>query len=421
MMAMEEETQALARRLLAAAQGGEPLGLSPQWWQERLLAWATSDPDFRVKLLRFVDVLPALRSAGAVADHVRQYFRGHAPALVHLGSGLATQPVFRPVVSRAVRQGVFAMAHRFIAGESPQSAVPRLRALAEQGVAYTVDLLGEATLSETEADVYAARYAELIETLAKEAPGPSGDLWRDVPPVNVSIKLSSLCSQFETAAPERVSEVVRARLRPLLRLARERGAFVNADMEQHRYRDLVQHVFADALREPELRDFADVGTVVQAYLKDAEEDIRRLRELAEGRGAPFSVRLVKGAYWEEERIVAGQNEWEVPVYEEKAATDASFERCTDALLAAWPHLRPAFGTHNPRSIAQAAVKAKALGLAGEVEFQTLFGMAEELRAAVAAEGFRSRVYVPVGAVVPGMAYLVRRLLENTSNQSWFVR
>ena len=419
--ATEDAIEAVGRRLLAAAERREPIVLTPQWWQERLLAWATGDPEFRVKLLRFVDVLPTLRSGRAVADHVRQYFRGHAPAFVHLGSGLAAQPAFRPVVSRAVREGVFAMAHRFIAGETPAAAVPRLRALADQGVACTVDLLGEATLSEAEADVYARRYAELVETLAREVPGAADEFWQGVPPVNVSLKLSSLCSQFETAAPERVSEVVLARLRPLLRLARQRGAFLNVDMEQHRYKDLVHHAFAHALRDPEFRDFADVGIVVQAYLKDAEDDLRRLRELAEERGTPFSVRLVKGAYWEEERIVAGQNEWPVPVFEEKAATDASFERCTDALLAAWPHLRPAFGTHNPRSVAQAMVKARALGLAGAVEFQTLFGMAEELREAVAQAGFRTRVYAPVGAVVPGMAYLVRRLLENTSNQSWFAQ
>src|SRR5207253_1240172 len=157
------------------------------------------------------------------------------------------------------------------------------------------------------------------------------------------------------------------------------------------------------------------------YLTDAEETIAKLRTLAETRGAPFSVRLVKGAYWEEERIVASQNAWPLPVFEEKWQTDASFERCTDALLEAWPHLRPCFGTHNHRSIAQAIVKARARGLADrDIEFQMLYGMAEELRAAVAGDGYRTRVYTPVGAVIPGMAYLVRRLLENTSNQSWFL-
>ena len=129
---------------------------------------------------------------------------------------------------------------------------------------------------------------------------------------------------------------------------------------------------------------------------------------------------MKGAYWDEERIVAAQNSWPVPVFEEKAETDRSFEICTDALLKAWPHLRPAIGSHNPRSVAQAVVKARDARLPdGDLEFQTLYGMAEGLRKAIAEAGYRTRVYTPVGEVIPGMAYLVRRLLENTSNQAWF--
>jgi RHH-type transcriptional regulator, proline utilization regulon repressor / proline dehydrogenase / delta 1-pyrroline-5-carboxylate dehydrogenase len=418
---MEADIEDLGRRLLAAAQRREPLTLSPQWWQEQLLAWATSDPAFRVKLLRFVDVLPSLRSPSAVADHIRQYFRDDAPPIVHLSAELARPPVFRPVVSRIVRESVLAMAHRFIAGETPAQAIPRLKDLARAGVGYTIDLLGEATLSEAEADVYAQRYVGLIEALSADEELSSRSRTGERAPVNVSIKLSSLSSHFEPAAPEAVRAAVHARLLPILRLARRRSAFVNVDMEQFVYRDLVTKLFADALMEPELRDYEHFGIVVQAYLKDAEAQIDRLAEVARARGAPIRVRLVKGAYWEEERIVAGQNEWQVPVYEDKAATDACFERCTDRLLKASPHLRAAFGSHNPRSIAQAVVKTRALGLEDEVEFQMLFGMAETLREAVAAEGLRTRVYVPVGAVIPGMAYLVRRLLENTSNQSWFVR
>lgn len=419
---IETRIQQRGRQLLAASKEREPFLLTPDWWQERMLGWATSDPEFRVKLLRFVDVLPALRSAKAVADHVRLYFREDSPALIEVGSELAGQALFRPVVSRIVREGVYTMARRFIAGETPHDAVPRLKELSKDGTAYTVDLLGEATLSEAEADTYGRRYAELIEELASQAPGPSDGVWQGVPRVNLSIKLSALCSQFEVAAPEHVCDIVAGRLRPLLRLARERGAFVNVDMEQYRYKDLVHYCFGSILSEPEFRDFTDVGIVVQAYLKDGEADIARLRRLAEARGAPFSVRLVKGAYWEEERIVASQNSWDVPVFEDKEATDASFERCTDALLAAWPHLRPAFGTHNPRSVAQTLAKAEAAGIEKKaIEFQMLHGMAEELREPVAKEGYRTRVYVPVGAVIPGMAYLVRRLLENTSNQAWFMR
>ena len=409
-------------RLAASANSHPPLTLTPAWWQEQLLHWATNDPDFRVKLLRFVDVIPTLRSARSVANHVRQYFRDSAPGIVHTASGLASQPVFRPVLSRAVRSGVFSMAHRFIAGETPEAAVPALRELARAGVASTVDLLGEETLSEAEADAYLARYTELLQTLSANADAisPAGEQWSGVPAVNISIKLSALCAHLEPAAPKYVSELARARIRPLLRLAMRQGAFVNFDVEQYRYKELVQHAFADVITEAEFTDFPHVGIVVQAYLRDAVPDLHSLADLAKQRGAPFSVRLVKGAYWDEERIVAAQNSWPVPVFEWKEETDASFEKCTDALFAAWPHLRPAFGSHHPRSVAQAMVKARFAGRQiPDIEFQMLYGMAEGLRNAVAAAGYRTRVYVPVGRVIPGMAYLVRRLLENTSNQAWF--
>ena len=412
----------LEGRLADAARSHPPLRLSPAWWQERLLEWATTDPDFRVKLLQFVDVLPTLRTARAVADHVRQYFRGSSPGLVQRASGLASQPVFRPVLSRAVRSGVFAMADRFIAGETPEQAIPRLRELARGGVASTVDLLGEETLSDIEADAYLARYTALIETLTANAAemAPHGEQWAGVPPVNVSIKLSALCPHLEPAAPEWVSETAATRLRPLLRAAMAGSAFINFDVEQYRYKDLVQRAFASAVQEPEFAGYPHFGIVVQAYLRDAEDDIGRLRALAEKRGAPFSVRLVKGAYWDEENIVAGQNGWVPPIFQEKHETDDSYDRCTDALLEAWPHLRPAFGSHNPHSVAQAMVKSQAAArTANDIEFQMLYGMAEGLREAVAADGYRTRVYVPVGEVIPGMAYLVRRLLENTSNQAWF--
>ncbi len=409
-------------RLARGVDSHPPLTLTPAWWQARLLRWATSDPDFRVKLLRFVDVLPTLRTARSIADHVRQYFRGFAPGIVNTASGLASQALFRPVLSQAVRQGVFSMAHRFIAGETPEAAIASLRDLARGGVASTVDLLGEETLSDVEADAYLARYTALLETLSADLDkiSPNDERWSGVPAVNISIKLSALVPHPEPAAPEYVSETAGKRLRPLLRLAIQNGAFINFDVEQYRYKDLVHRAFEDVVLEPEFTGFPHVGIVVQAYLRDAVDDVARLADLARRRAAPFSVRLVKGAYWDEERIVAALNSWPVPVFEEKAETDSSFEACTDALLAAWPHLRPAFGTHNPRSIAQAVVKARHAGLLDyEVEFQTLYGMAEGLRNALAASGYRTRVYVPVGRIIPGMAYLVRRLLENTSNQAWF--
>ncbi|MBI2886647.1 MAG: bifunctional proline dehydrogenase/L-glutamate gamma-semialdehyde dehydrogenase [Chloroflexi bacterium] len=422
MTSLEAEIQELEQQLRRAAPPHAPWPLTLEWLQQRVMGWATSDPHFRVQLLRLVDVLPALRSASAIADHVRQYLLDTGPPPLRLTAGLTRPPLARSLLSRTVREAVLALAHRFIAGEDMAAALPRLHALAEQGTAHTVDLLGEATLSDAEADAYLARYRALLEDLAvqRDAVAPTGERWQGVPSINISIKLSALCARMEPAAPAHMSKVLRARLRPLLRLARELDAFVNIDLEQYRYKGLAYETFWDLMLEPEFADATGVGIVVQAYLQDAQESLERLRRLAERRGHPFSVRLVKGAYWDEERVVASQNSWQPPVYRRKPETDASFERCSDALLAAWPHLRPVFGTHNPRSIAQAMVKARHAGIdAREVEFQMLLGMSGELQAAVHAAGYRTRVYVPVGEVIPGMAYLVRRLLENTSNEAWF--
>jgi RHH-type proline utilization regulon transcriptional repressor/proline dehydrogenase/delta 1-pyrroline-5-carboxylate dehydrogenase len=407
---IDESIRDLEAQFRRAVDAHPPLVLTPAWFQQHLLDWATSDPDFRVKLLRFVDVLPTLRTPQSVADHVRQYFRGTRAPFIEAASGLASARPFRPILSQIVRSGVFSMADRFIAGATPEEALPRLRELAKDGVGYTVDLLGEATLSDTEADAYRDRYVALIEALAAA----------ESEHINVSIKLSALCPHLEPAAPAWVSAASAPRLRDILRAAMNHGAFINFDMEQYRYRELVLTAFQDALLEPEFAAYPHFGIVVQAYLRDAEQQISDLASFAKRRGTPVAVRLVKGAYWDEEHIIAEQNGWPVPVYTDKQETDASYDRCTDLLLDTWTHLRPAFGSHNPYSVAQAAVKARARGIADrDIEFQMLYGMAEGLRRQVAEMGWPTRVYMPLGQVIPGMAYLVRRLLENTSNQAWF--
>lgn len=416
---LEEAIQKRGRRLLAAVEPQRLLHLTPAWWQERLFEWATRDPEFRVRLLRFVDVLPSLRSARAVADHVRQYFGEGGPPPIAVGSRIADQRPFRPVLSRVVRQGVFAMAERFIAGHDPGTVLPKLQRLAEAGIASTLDVLGESTLSAREADSYRDRYLALLDAVAEASVA-----WHAPDAVrspNVSVKLSALTAHFEPAAPEAVARDILPRFLRILRRARELGAGIYVDMEQYRYRDLIHHVFAEAISSPELQGWDGAGIVVQTYLRDALDALDWLEDLARRTGHHVPVRLVKGAYWDEERVLARQLGHPIPVFEEKSATDWNFERCTERLLRAWPRLRPAFGTHNPRSIAQAMVRAETAGLTAEdIEFQTLYGMAEGLRGAVAALGYRTRVYVPVGELIPGMGYLVRRLLENTSNQSWVV-
>jgi RHH-type proline utilization regulon transcriptional repressor/proline dehydrogenase/delta 1-pyrroline-5-carboxylate dehydrogenase len=208
-------------------------------------------------------------------------------------------------------------------------------------------------------------------------------------------------------------------LKPLFLKARDSGVFLNLDLERFAHRDLTYAAFADLCRDEDLRDYPHLGIVVQAYLRDSAEIVQGLIHLAKDRGAPFTVRLVKGAYWDYETILAAQEHWPSPVFLRKAETDAQFERLTKKLVDNWEWTRPALGTHNIRSIAVGVAAAEAAGLpAGALEIQVLHGMADSIRRAAVRQGYRVREYVPVGELIPGMAYLVRRLLENTANESF---
>src|SRR5581483_5627982 len=197
-------------------------------------------------------------------------------------------------------------------------------------------------------------------------------------------------------------------------------AFVNFDMEQYSYKDVTLRIFRDILTEPEFRDWPHVGIAIQAYLRDTEDDLKHLLEWAKNtRRCPVWVRLVKGAYWDYETVIAAQHDWPVPVFTRKWESDANFEKLAEFLLANVEWLIPAFGSHNIRSMSRAMATAEALGVPRRrFEFQMLYGMADPIKEAIQSLGYRVRIYTPYGQLLPGMAYLVRRLLENSSNDSF---
>jgi RHH-type transcriptional regulator, proline utilization regulon repressor / proline dehydrogenase / delta 1-pyrroline-5-carboxylate dehydrogenase len=173
------------------------------------------------------------------------------------------------------------------------------------------------------------------------------------------------------------------------------------------------------LEEKEFRQQPRAAIALQAYLRDAEHDVRELIRWARRRQRRIGVRLVKGAYWDSEIAWAKQKNWPIPVYLDKAETDANYERLSRLLLENHDVIDPAFGSHNLRSLAHAIVAAKMIGVPrGGYEIQMLYGMAEPVRQAIIEHGERVRVYLPVGDLLPGMSYLIRRLMENTSNTSF---
>ncbi len=387
-------------------------------WQGRMMDWAMRDARFKTQLFRFVDVLPVLGSAGAVLSHLREYF-GEAQPFGFLRPLLKISGWAPAVTSWILRRNITSMANQFISGETAEDALPMLEERAREGVGFTVDILGETAVSEKEAETYAARYLELIEVLAAKTArwpraGPGSQ-----PRVNVSIKISALLSQIHPSDPKMAIDRLKERLRPLLRRAHELGVFVNFDMESHALKDLTLDLFKSLLDEPEFAGYRNLGIVIQAYLRDSARDLDGFLEWARPRPGHFTIRLVKGAYWDYETVLARQRHWPVPVFEQKAQTDANYELLAGRMLKNHGTIHSAFGSHNVRTIAYAITMAEEYGVApGGYEFQMLYGMAGPLERALIEMGHAVREYCPVGALLPGMAYLVRRLLENTSNEGF---
>lgn len=424
---IEEATQRLASRLDRLTDRHRPRIFHPAALQDAMLSLMMKDEDLRYRVLRFVDVYPALRTPEALAAHFEEYLS--SPQLAH---GLRSTPMLgwarraaaigrrvpglvRPISRFAVTQ----MARQFIAGDTPENVAPTIRRLQGEGFHFSLDLLGEFVASERQAEAFAKRYLEMIERFGAILGGSAPRGVDAGPRVNVSIKLSSLASKFEPADPEGTSESVRARLRPLFRAARQRNVFLNVDMEKHEYRDLTLRIIRDLLSEPEFRGWPHVGTVAQAYLADADVSLRKHLDWMEQTGQEMTIRLVKGAYWDSEQLWAGMRGWDIPVILVKRDTDAMFERCTRMLLERHAVARTAIGSHNMRSIAHALALRDTLRVPHErFECQMLFGMAGPIRYALRELGVPLRIYTPCGDLLEGMAYLVRRILENTSNESF---
>ncbi len=419
----EQAVQSLARSLYQKAAQHKPSLFEAKDLLGRMIDWSLNDESLRVALFRFVDVLPSLESSSEIGRHLEEYFArvDHAlGGLVVLAQALHAGTLVAPVV----RRNVINLARRFIAEESGGHLVSVLENLRKEPAAFTLDIVGEATVSDREAQAMQQRYLDLLRRLSRTSQtwaacpqideSPTGK----IPRVNLSIKLSALCARFDPLDPG-TETTVRERLRQLFREAGRLGAAITVDMEQYTFKELTLEIFRSVLEEDEFRERPHAAIALQGYLLDGENDVRELISWARQHNRRIGVRLVKGAYWDSEVAWAKQKNWAIPVYLEKTETDANYERLSRLLLENHDIIDAAFGSHNLRSLAHAIVAARNLGLPScGYEIQMLYGMAEPVRQAIIQSGQRVRVYLPVGELLPGMSYLIRRLMENTSNTSF---
>jgi hypothetical protein len=205
---LQSEIRAVGRALAEAfpSTGRHPLRAI----DDKAMELAERDEQLRAALFRLVDVTPACRSLDDLAEHLASYLDevDERPTPLDAAMRMAGSRAGRKALGAAAAAGVRHMAHRFIVGESPQAARGPIGDLWRSGIASSVDLLGEATVTEAEADRYAARCREMLETLAEaavgwpERPALEADSFGRIPRVNVSVKVTALTPHMRPEAPQ---------------------------------------------------------------------------------------------------------------------------------------------------------------------------------------------------------------------------
>ncbi|MCL1985807.1 MAG: proline dehydrogenase family protein [Betaproteobacteria bacterium] len=430
---LEAQIIAKGKEFFRSISGEAPSIFDKGWWTGKVMDWAMKNEDFKVQLFRFVDVMPYLNTPESLLRHIREYFSGdgvEVPAVLKFGASAAGfgGTLAGKLMGSTIRSQIEGMGRQFIIGENVKEAMKGFAKLRKDGFAFTIDLLGEAAVSEEESDAYAAGYHELVDFIAGECRnwstlpgnGPYGDCdWGTTPKVNVSIKPSALYSQAKPADQESAVERIYHRIAPLYRKIKAMGGFLCIDMEQLKFRDITIALYKRLRSDPEFRDYPHMSIVLQAYLTSVQQDVEQLIAWAKTEELPIAIRLVKGAYWDYETLIAKQCGWPIPVWTHKPESDIAYEKAARTILenSAWVYF--ACASHNVRTISAVMETAKSLGVPEDrYEFQVLYGMAEPVRKGLLHVAGRVRLYCPYGDLIPGMAYLVRRLLENTANESF---
>ncbi|HJV36906.1 L-glutamate gamma-semialdehyde dehydrogenase [Geomonas sp.] len=421
---------ARGKEFFSSISGEKPSLFNKGAWMGKVMDWSMKNEHFKVQMFRFVDVFPSLTTGTLLTEHIRDYFgeEKDMPPVLSTGAKVAGMlgSLGGAVLNKVLSSNIHDMARQFIVGENTQEAIKNVQQLRKDGFAFVLDVLGEATLSEEEAERYVNTYLELLDALKKESrdwkplawQGGDGNLdWGHAPKVNIAVKPSALFCLANPQDFEGSVNAILARLRVIAEKAVEMNAFLCIDMESYRHKDITLEVYRRL--KLQYRNYPHLGVVLQAYLKDTDRDLAGLVGWAREKGVQISVRLVKGAYWDFETVRARQNGWEIPVWTIKAESDAAFERQAKLALEHHDVCHFACASHNIRSISAVMEIARELKVPEErYEFQVLYGMAEPVRKGILKVAGRIRLYCPYGDLVPGMGYLVRRLLENTANESF---
>lgn len=380
-----------------------------------------ADDDIRARMFWITEAFPALKGNNKeIVLHVREYlepYKDRLPALLAKALGWSANPLSAHLAGPLIGKFINMLGSFYIIDSADKNEVAKkLSRLYKAGYSATVDILGEDSFTFGEAQGRLNQYLELIEWL------PSISL-PDVMRHDVSVKLSSIEPKmgFDPINFSECAERVAENFAKILRAGMKNNVGITVDMEWFAVRDLTLAIFQRALEEKEFDGIEHVGIAFQAYLADSEPCLKALLRWIAKRNIPVTIRLVKGAYWDFEYINAKDKNWPVPVFTKKEDTDRQYKLLAEKILLAQSAGVPAYltvGSHNLKSLSYAMAVRDSLGLDKDKnKCSVLYGMGKKIAKALLDAGERVEFYAPYGEIVPGMAYLVRRLLENTSNES----
>ncbi|WP_327857253.1 trifunctional transcriptional regulator/proline dehydrogenase/L-glutamate gamma-semialdehyde dehydrogenase [Acinetobacter guillouiae] len=342
-------------------------------------------------------------------------------------SGILTSLLARTgkgIIRKAVDAAMRMMGEQFVTGETIEEALDNAKTLEDKGFRYSYDMLGEAALTEHDADRYFEDYTQAIHAIGKASEGK--DVYTGP---GISIKLSALHPRYQRSQTERVHHELYPRILNLALLAKTYDIGLNIDAEEADRLELSLELLERLCFEPQLANWKGIGFVIQAYQKRCFYVVDYIIDLAKRSQKRLMIRLVKGAYWDSEikkAQIDGMSDY--PVFTRKVHTDLSYIACAKKLLAAPDQVYPQFATHNAQTLATIYELADPQKYyLGQYEFQCLHGMGEPLYEQVVGKvsdqklGIPCRIYAPVGNHETLLAYLVRRLLENGANTSFVNR
>ncbi|MCF6299849.1 MAG: bifunctional proline dehydrogenase/L-glutamate gamma-semialdehyde dehydrogenase PutA [Proteobacteria bacterium] len=320
-----------------------------------------------------------------------------------------------PVIRQGIHRAMQMMGKQFVMGRTIKEAIKRSGKKDFRDYRYSYDMLGEAALTQNDADRYYEAYLNAIKHIAKSNKN------KDINDASsISIKLSALHPRYEVANIERVLAELVPKVLKLAQIAKQLNVAITIDAEEADRLELSLHVFKNVYQQ--LTEYQGFGLVVQAYQKRAVPVLKWLAELVKEHQRLIPVRLVKGAYWDTEIKRSQEQGLEnYPVFTRKVNTDLSYLACGRLLLENRDKFYPQFATHNANTVAAISVLA---GDKNGFEFQRLHGMGQSLHQTTLAEnGLNTpcRIYAPVGSHEDLLPYLVRRLLENGANTSFVNR